>query len=65
MPGKILSVEVGRGDRVSRGQILLYLEAMKMKNAIKAPYDGLVMEVLVQAEQSVAHGQLLLQLGQG
>jgi len=65
MPGKVLSVEVNRGDRVSRGQILLYLEAMKMKNAIKAPYDGVVMEVAAQAGQAVAHGQLLLKLGQG
>lgn len=64
MPGKILSVEVNRGDLVSRGQTLVILEAMKMKNAIKSPYDGVVMEILVQAEQTVAYGDLLVQLGE-
>ena len=64
MPGRILSVEVNRGDRVSRGQTLVILEAMKMKNAIKSPYDGVVMEILVAAEQTVAYGDLLVQLGE-
>lgn len=64
MPGKILSVEVKVGDRVSRGQTVVILEAMKMKNAIKSPYDGVVLEIMVRAEQSVAHGDLLAQLGE-
>lgn len=64
MPGKILSVQVNRGDRVSRGQTLVILEAMKMKNAIKSPYDGVVVEIPVREEQSVAYGDLLIQLGE-
>jgi biotin carboxyl carrier protein len=64
MPGKILSVEVARGGRVSRGQTLVILEAMKMKNAIKSPYDGVVLEIAVRPEQTVAHGDLLVQLGE-
>jgi biotin carboxyl carrier protein len=64
MPGKILSIAVRPGERVSRGQTLVVLEAMKMKNAIKSPYDGVVMEILVRGEQSVAYGDLLVQLGE-
>jgi glutaconyl-CoA/methylmalonyl-CoA decarboxylase subunit gamma len=64
MPGKILSVEVSDGDRVSRGQTLVILEAMKMKNAIKSPYDGVVLEIKVRPDQTVAHGDLLVQLGE-
>jgi biotin carboxyl carrier protein len=64
MPGKILSVEVGHGDRVSRGQTLVILEAMKMKNAIKSPCNGVVLEVKVRPDQTVAHGDLLVQLGE-
>ena len=64
MPGKILSVEVKQGDRMSRGQTVVILEAMKMKNAIKAPYDGVVLEIMVRAEQSVAYGDPLVQLGE-
>ncbi len=64
MPGKILSVEVQQGERVSRGQTVVILEAMKMKNAIKSPYDGVVLEIMVRAEQSVAYGDPLAQLGE-
>jgi glutaconyl-CoA/methylmalonyl-CoA decarboxylase subunit gamma len=64
MPGKILSVEINHGDRVSRGQTLVILEAMKMKNAIKSPYDGVVLEIRVRPDQTVAHGDLLVQRGE-
>ena len=40
MPGTILSVKVAAGQAVSRGDVLLTLEAMKMENEIIAPSDG-------------------------
>lgn len=40
MPGRIRRVLVAQGDAVSRGQVLLILEAMKMEHAIKSPRDG-------------------------
>jgi biotin carboxyl carrier protein len=64
MPGKILSIEVRQGERVSRGQVVVILEAMKMKNAIKSPRDGIITQIAVQPEQGVAFGDLLLQLGE-
>lgn len=64
MPGKILEVGVVQGARVSRGDVLLTLEAMKMKNAIKAPYDGTVTEILVRDGQTVAYGDPLMRLEQ-
>jgi glutaconyl-CoA/methylmalonyl-CoA decarboxylase subunit gamma len=60
MPGTILSINVKPGDTVSRGQPLLILEAMKMKNSIKSPYDGVIEEVTAQAGQTVGYGSLLL-----
>lgn len=60
MPGTILSVEVKPGDQVTRGQKLLTLEAMKMKNAIKAPYDGVIAQVRAQAGQTVRYGDVLI-----
>jgi glutaconyl-CoA/methylmalonyl-CoA decarboxylase subunit gamma len=35
MPGKILEVRVAEGDRVHRGDVLLVLEAMKMRNVVR------------------------------
>lgn len=45
MPGKIIAVEVTAGDKVTKGQKLLTLEAMKMEHSLTAPFDGLVAEL--------------------
>jgi biotin carboxyl carrier protein len=63
MPGTILSINVAPGERVARGQVLLILEAMKMKNSIKSPHDGVIAEVNVQPGQTVGYGALLLRYG--
>ena len=65
MPGTILSIEVKAGDPVQYGQKMVVLEAMKMKNAIKAPQDGMVAEVFVQPGQLVSYGDLLLRMTRG
>lgn len=62
MPGVILSVTATVGAQVSRGDTVLILEAMKMKNALKAPRDGVVAEILVDAGQQVTYGQALARL---
>lgn len=61
MPGVVLSVEIAEGDSVTRGQTMFVLEAMKMKNEIKADRDGVVRTVAVKAGDQVAHGNLLAQ----
>ena len=61
MPGVVLSVEVSPGDGVTRGQTLLVLEAMKMKNDIKAERDATVAGVHVNAGDQVKHGDLLIE----
>ena len=42
MPGRIRRISVPRGERVTKGDVLLVLEAMKMEHAIRAPRDGVV-----------------------
>ena len=61
MPGTILSVQVSAGDAVAVGQELCVLEAMKMKNSIKSPRDGVISSVGVHEGQNVAHGTLLIE----
>ena len=61
IPGVILSVGVKAGERVDRGQELCVLEAMKMKNAIRASRDGTVAVVHVTPGQHVKHNDLLLE----
>ena len=60
MPGVVLSVEVSPGSHVTRGQTLLVLEAMKMRNDIRADRDGVVASIPVSAGDEVSHGDLLL-----
>jgi biotin carboxyl carrier protein len=61
MPGVVLAVEVEPGATVRRGQTLLVLEAMKMKNEIKAERDGTISAVLVAAGAQVKHGEALVE----
>ena len=60
MPGVILDIVVKPGDKVSKGQQLLALEAMKMKNAIRSPRDAVVASVEVREKQKVAYGDVLV-----
>jgi acetyl-CoA carboxylase biotin carboxyl carrier protein len=48
------------GDRVSAGQTLLIIEAMKVMNPIAAPQGGTVMEILVSDAQPVEFGEVLM-----
>ena len=45
------------GDKVSKGQILGIVEAMKLMNEIESEFDGTVKEILVENEQMVEFGQ--------
>jgi biotin carboxyl carrier protein len=60
MPGHIVDIAVKPGDRVQRDQELCSLEAMKMKNAIRAPFEGTIASVAVTAGQPVAYGDTLM-----
>jgi biotin carboxyl carrier protein len=63
MPGTILSLAVSIGQHVDAGQVACVLEAMKMKNPIRATHAGTVIEIAVRAGQTVAYGDLLVRLG--
>jgi len=53
VPGTVTVVDVKAGDRVTAGQTLVVLEAMKMEHRITADSDGVVIEVLVEPGQAV------------
>lgn len=51
---------VKKGDSVSEGDTLLIIEAMKVMNPIKAPKSGTISQILVQNEQPVEFGDVLM-----
>jgi 3-methylcrotonyl-CoA carboxylase alpha subunit len=56
MHGKVLAVLVEQGERVTRGQRLAIIEAMKMEHTLTAPIEGTVAEIAVAADAQVAEG---------
>jgi len=59
-PGSKAYVSVG--DRVSKGQIVCIIEAMKIMNEIESEYSGVIKEILAQDAQPVEYGQVLYRI---
>jgi 3-methylcrotonyl-CoA carboxylase alpha subunit len=59
MPGTIIEILVAEGDRVTRGQAVLRLEAMKMEHTLRAPARGKVKGLSAQAGDRVDEGVVL------
>ncbi|MEM3674767.1 MAG: biotin/lipoyl-containing protein, partial [Candidatus Methanomethyliaceae archaeon] len=53
LPGVISLVEAKEGGKVKRGDVLLYIESMKMLNEIVSPRDGVVRRVMKTAGEQV------------
>ena len=62
MPGRVIKVLTAAGVKVTRGQALLILEAMKMEHTIVAPADGVVKEIHYGAGEQVLEGAELITL---
>ncbi len=59
MPGTVVAVRVEAGARVSAGDPVLVLEAMKMQHTVTAPHDGTVTQIDVEPGAQVASGEVL------
>lgn len=62
MPGTIVSVNAEVGKKVSKGDVLVVFEAMKMENEIQCPQDGVVAAVLCSKGENKESGAVLLTL---
>ena len=63
MPGQIKSIFVREGDKVTTGQKLLIMEAMKLENKLPATRDGVIKKILVRDGDIVSQGQELIIIG--
>jgi pyruvate carboxylase subunit B len=62
MPGLIVRVNVGPGDKVGQGQGLVVMEAMKMENELRAQAAGTVKSVNVTPGTAVEKGTVLIEM---
>ena len=61
MPGKILEILVKPGEKVEIGKVVAILEAMKMENEISSDIEGIVENIKVHKDESVALDQVLIE----
>ncbi len=50
------------GQRISKGQVLCIIEAMKIMNEIESEFSGVIKEILVEDAQPVEYGQVLFRI---
>ena len=62
IPGTVLDIFVDPGDSVTKGQDLMILDAMKMKNKLKCSMDGMVKSIAVKKGDKVSKGTVLIVL---
>jgi pyruvate carboxylase len=63
IPGTIIKIYTRVGEEVKKGDPILILEAMKMKNKIVFPIDGKVKSIKVKEGEKVPKDHLMLELG--
>lgn len=64
LPGTVTQIFVLPGAHVDAGQPICVIEAMKMKNTIRADRSGMIASVPVSPGQSVKHKQVLVEFGE-
>ena len=64
LPGTIIDIFVKPGDKVTIGQRILLLEAMKMENNIESDKAGTVAEIKISKGDAVMEGDVLIIIGE-
>ena len=62
IPGTVLEIFIKPGQEVTKGEDLMILDAMKMKNKLKCPMDGRVKSIAANKGDKVSKGTVLLEL---
>ena len=62
MPGKIVNIKCQEGDIVSKGQLLVVFEAMKMENEIFSPVSGKIVRILIAEGSLVSLNQVMIEI---
>lgn len=62
IPGTVIKVFVNPGDKVSEGDSMIILEAMKMRNKVLFPREGTISKVRVREGEKIPRGHLIIEM---
>jgi biotin carboxyl carrier protein len=62
IPGTIIDIFVKPKDKLKEGEVILLLEAMKMQNQVRMPFDGEIVKIHVKKDEIVPKKFLMLEI---
>ncbi len=62
IPGTIIDIYVKPGDKLKEGETLLLLEAMKMQNQVRMPFDGEIKKLYVKKDEVIPNRYLMMEI---
>ena len=62
IPGTVIDIFIKNKDKVKGGETLLLLEAMKMQNQIRMPFDGEIVKIHVKKDELIPNRHLMVEI---
>lgn len=62
IPGTIIDIFVKPKEKIKEGETLLLLEAMKMQNQVRMPFDGQIVKIHVKKDQVVPRKHMMIEI---
>ena len=62
IPGTIVDIFVKNGQKVKEGETLLLLEAMKMENQVRMPFDGQIVKIHIKKDETIPKRHLMIEV---
>jgi biotin carboxyl carrier protein len=62
IPGTIIDIFVKPNQKVKEGETILLLEAMKMQNQLRMPFDGEIVKIHVKKDETIPNNYLIMEI---
>ncbi|MCA1760923.1 MAG: acetyl-CoA carboxylase biotin carboxyl carrier protein subunit [Bacteroidales bacterium] len=62
IPGTIIDIFIKPRQKVKEGETLLLLEAMKMQNQVRMPFDGEIVKIHVKKDETIPKKHMMLEI---
>lgn len=62
IPGTVIDIYVKPKEKVKEGETLMLLEAMKMQNQIRMPFDGEIVKIFVKKDEVIPNRHLMIEI---